>query len=67
MLTRNREMTHQDRMGGNRQRATSESPKCARGGSRRSTRHTQGQNFCASTPPLEALKLVLSEIATGKS
>ena len=39
------------------------SPRCARGGSRRSTRHTQDQN---STPPLEALKVVLSEAVTSK-
>ena len=37
---------------------------CARGGSRRSTTHAWPELY-ASTPPLEALKVVLSEIATG--
>ena len=38
---------------------------CARSGSRRNTRHARPELY-ASTPPLEALNVVLSEVATGK-
>ena len=51
--------SRQDRQG------NQESPTCARGGSRRGTRRTQDQN-CTRRLHLEALKVVLSEIATGK-
>ena len=51
------EGTHQEMMGGDRQG-------CARGGSRWNTRHTQGRY--ASTAPLEALEVVLSEVSTGQ-
>ena len=57
---------HPSRQDGRRlTRGSQESPMCARGGSRRSTRHARPELY-ASTPPLEALKVVLSEIATGK-
>ena len=38
---------------------------CARGGSRRNFRHARPELY-ASTPPLEALKVVLSEIVTSE-
>ena len=38
---------------------------CARDGLRRNTRHARPELY-ASTPPLEALKVVLSEIATSE-
>ena len=41
------------------------SPTLTRGESRRNIRHEGVQELYVSTPPLEALKVVLSEIATG--
>ena len=48
---------------GERTRDSKRSPMCAPGGLRRTTKHMQDQNC---TPQLEALKVVLSEAATGK-
>ena len=39
---------------------------CVRGGSRSSTKHTRGQSCTRRHRHLEALKVVLSEIATGE-
>ena len=58
---------HPSRQDGRRlTRGNQGSPTCARGGSRRNTRHTQRRELYASTPLLEALKVVLSEIATAE-
>ena len=57
---------HPSRQDGRRRtRDNQGSPTCARGGSQRNTRRTRPE-LHASTLPLEALKVVLSEIATGK-
>ena len=42
------------------------SPTCARGGSRRNLRHSQDQSCMCRPPPLDALKVVLAEVAEGK-
>ena len=59
---------HPSRQDGRRPtRGNKGSPTCARGGSRRKEYKTHARpELYASTSPLEALKIVLSEIATGK-
>ena len=65
MPTRDGEGTHQDRMGGDWQGAASEANVRARWVAKEFQTHS-GPELYASTPPLEALKVVLSEIATGE-